>query len=213
MAREIPTLPGEQRQHLGSKDAHLLRKAGRIPAVIYGHQQDPLHVSLDAKKVSELVEHHAHLVKVNLDAGTEQCLLKELQWDYLGSSLIHVDLERVSADERVTVSVGIEVTGEAVGLKEAGAFLEQPTAELEIECLATDIPELITVDVSELKVGETLTVADLKLPEGVKATADPDMVIAAVHMAAAEEEEAEVAAGTEEPEVIGRKPGEEGEEA
>jgi large subunit ribosomal protein L25 len=214
--QQIPQIPVQNRPALGTRATVRLRQGGQLPAVIYGHGQDPVHVAVDAKAMSDLLQHHARLIEAVTDGQGQACLVKDVQWDHLGSQIIHVDLARVDLDESVTVEVGLEFVGEPKGIKEAGAFMEHPTTAIEVECRAGNIPESIRVDVSGLAVGDTLTVEDLTLPEGVKAVSDPDTVVAAIHVAVEEEEAvpeaAEGEAATAEPEVIGRKPGEEGEE-
>jgi large subunit ribosomal protein L25 len=215
MAHDIPTIDARQRPRLGTRATQRVRAEGRLPAVIYGHKQDPVHVSLDYKQAVALLLDRAHLLKVSHDGQTESCLVKEVQWDSLGGRVAHVDLERVDLTETVTVEVEVELVGEAVGLKEAGAFIEHPNTSVEISCEAGSIPEVLMLDVSALGVGDALTVADLPLPAGVKAVSDPDTVLAVVHMSRAEDElEAAPAAGAAEPELVGRKDGdEEAEEA
>lgn len=206
MAHDIPTLEARKRTAVGTRAARRERKEGRLPAVIYGHKQDALHVSLDQRQATSLLVSRAHLLNVQHDGQTESCLVKEVQWDGLGNSISHVDLERVDLSETVTVEIEVELKGEAVGLKEAGAFLEQPNTTVEVECTAGNIPEGFTLDVSALGVGDALTVADLPLPEGVTAVSDSEMVLAVIHMAKAEEEPVAVE-GEEgaEPELVGRE--------
>lgn len=203
---QMTTIEVQGRDQTGSRPTARLRAAGRLPVVIYGHKQDPLHVSVDRKQFTDLLHRHAHLVEVSIDSATEPCLIKDVQWDHLGSQIIHVDLTRVDLTERVTVSVQIEMVGEAAGLKEAGALLERPLSEIEVECEAANIPASIRVDVSALEVGQSMSVADIQLPEGVSPATDLDTVIAAIRVLAEEPEEEPVADTVEgEPEVIGGK--------
>lgn len=203
--REIPKIKVENRTVLGSRYSHRLRKTGKLPAVIYGHHQDPIHVSVDGDELHDLLHKNTHLLEVLIGSKSEPCLVRDVQWNHLGSEILHVDLARVDLTERVHVEVEIELTGEAVGLKEAGAFLEQQLTMLEIECLATEIPDKIKVDVSELKVDEAVTVAHVKLPEGVTTKEDPETIIAAIHIIAEEVAAPVAAEGAAEPEVIGKK--------
>jgi large subunit ribosomal protein L25 len=203
--REIPQIKVASRDRLGKRYSMRLRKDGRLPAVVYGHGQDPVHVSADAKEVRTLLHANTHLLNVVLDAKTEPCLIKDVQWDHLGSTIVHVDLARVDLTEKVRVEVEIVITGEAIGLKETGTILETFLQQLEVECLATDIPENIKVDVSHLGVDEEVTVGQIKLPEGVVTTEDPETVVAAVHVLAEEVEPVAAEGTTVEPEVIGKK--------
>lgn len=204
----IPQVQAETRTQLGSTAAKKLRTAGRLPAVVYGHGIDPAHITLDADAFNEVIEHHAHMLEVSVDGKPESCLIKEVQWNYLGSEIIHVDLARVDLTETVTVEIEIELVGDPIGLKEGGAYLDQPHSSIEIECQAGNIPENIKLDVSSLKIGDVLSVEDLQLPEGVTAITEPHITLASVQevteMPDEEEEEGLVAEGAE-PEVIGAK--------
>jgi len=207
---KLPKIEVNVRDHVGSRYAARLRGAGQLPAVIYGHKQEPIHVSLDQKHFSDLLHQHTHLLEVTIDSEPQPCLIKDVQWNHLGSEVLHVDLTRVDLTERVTVNIGLELTGEAVGLKEGGALLEHPLSELEIECLAASIPDSIRVDVSDLTVGATVTVGDIELPPGVTAVANPETVIASIRVLAEQPEEEPVIETAEgEPEIIGKKAEEE----
>jgi large subunit ribosomal protein L25 len=203
--REIPKFAGKVREHVGSRFAARERKAGRLPVVIYGHNQAPVFVTADHKELTTLLHKHAHLVQVDVGGIIETCIVKELQWDYLSTTILHVDLARVDLNQKVRISVALEFYGEAIGLKAGSSFLDHPLNEVEVECVATDIPGSIRVDVSNLNVGEEITVKDIKLPEGVKAVTSADHVVAAVRVIL-EEKTVEGAAGGAEPEVIGKKP-------
>jgi large subunit ribosomal protein L25 len=142
-------------------------------------------------------------------------LVRDVQWDHLGKEIIHLDFCRVDANERVTTTVPITITGSAPGLHEGG-MLELPVHTLSIECLVTQIPDAIRVDVSELHIGGMIHVRDLKLPEGVTVEDDADQVVAHLVLRKVEAEPAPAAAvegATAEPEVIGRKEKKEEEEA
>lgn len=213
--QEIQKIEVAARERLGSRYAARLRKSGRLPAVIYGHQQEPLHVSMDRRQLTDLLRRNTHVLEVQIDAKAEPCLIKDVQWDHLGSQIVHVDLARVDLNETVEVEVELEFYGEAIGLKEVGAIMEHPYTNIEISCRVLDIPEKIRVDVSGMKVDEPLTAGDLKLPEGIKCTFDPDTIIAVVRVVSEEEVAPVVAVEGEpaEPEVIGRPKAEEDAEA
>lgn len=202
---QIPQIEGRARNHLGTRHTAHVRASGQLPAVIYGHNQEPAHVSFDQKQLTDLLHHHAHLIEVKIDAHKEPCLVKDVQWDHLGSKILHIDLARVDLTERVTVEVDLELVGEAIGLKEAGAFLQHSMDEIEVSCLASQIPDRIRVDVSGLGVGESLTIADLKLPSGVSPTDDPETTIASIQIVEEEPEAEVVEAVAAEPEVIKKK--------
>jgi large subunit ribosomal protein L25 len=198
------------RSELGSRANKRLRDSGQIPGVIYGHKEAVVPVTLPRKEVANHLSHGAHIFDLSLDGKSEKVLVKEVQYDHLGIEVIHVDFARVSADERVEVTVPLELKGEPAGESEGGV-LQQIVAELEIECLVTDIPSVIVHNVSEMKLDDVLHIKELKLPPGVKALQDEDLVVAQVKTIE-EEAPAEAAAeGAAEPEVIGRK-ADEGEE-
>jgi large subunit ribosomal protein L25 len=203
----------QKRQERGTRKAKALRAHGRIPAVIYGHKEQTVSLSLSAEELGAAIRHGARVVDLKTEQGVEKALIRELQWDHLGKELLHVDFERVSADERIEVPVRVELKGVAPGVT-AGGVLDQPIHSLTVECLPGNIPESIRVNINELQIDGAIHVRDLTLPEGVKIVGDPDAIIVHVVAPAAEKEEAVVeAAESAKPEVIGRpKEEEEGEE-
>src|SRR5207244_1555534 len=140
--------------------------------------------------------------------------IRDVQWDHLGKELLHVDFARVALDERIVVTVPLEIRGTAPGVT-AGGVLDQPIHTLSIECLAISIPNSIRVNVGELQLGAAIHVRDLVLPPDVKAMSDPDAIVVHVTLPAAEPEPvaAPEAAEKAEPEVITQKKAEEAEEA
>src|SRR5688500_13840317 len=211
MAKQGAQLTAQPRSALGSRANKRLRGQGLVPGVIYGHKEAVVPVSLPKKELATHIDRGAHLFDVALDGKSEKVLIKEVQYDHLGIELVHVDFARVSLDEKVEVTVPLELKGTPKGEADGGV-LQQIIAELEVECLVTDIPDRIIHNVSEMAIDDVLHIKDLKLPAGVRATQDEDQIVAAVRVIE-EEAPAEVAeaAGAAEPEVIGRKP-EEGEE-
>ncbi len=200
----------EVRSERGTREARRLRREGKVPAVLYGHGEKAVSLLVGGEELTNAVRRHTRLV--DLRGGvTDSALIRELQWDPFGLEVLHVDFTRVSADERIEVKVSIELKGNAPGTHEGGV-LEHLIHDLEIECLATTIPERIIVRVNTLKVGDKITVAELQVPEGVKVLADAeDVVVQCVE--AAQEAEAELAGEAAEPEVIGKKPEDEEGEA
>lgn len=207
--QQLLKINAQTRPNLGTRSTAKMRGQGRLPAVVYGHKQDPAHISFDQKEVTDLLHQHAHLIEVVVDSKTEPCLIKDVQWDHLGSNILHVDLARVDLTEQVTVEVDLVLTGEPVGLKESGSFLQHGSDQLEVSCLASQIPSQIKVDISGLGVGDQITVGNLKLPTGVTATSDGETVIASIQIVAEEAEPIEGEAAAGEPEVIGKKEAEE----
>jgi large subunit ribosomal protein L25 len=194
------------RNESGSQAARKLRRKGLVPAVLYGHKEATVHLSLNLEEFTKALRHGARVVDLKTDGGKdEKALIRDLQWDHLGKSLLHIDFARVSLDERIHVTVRVELRGIAPGVN-AGGVLDQPLHELEIECLAISIPETIRVNIAELQMGGVIHVKDLTLPEGVTTDADPDAIVVHVTLPAAETEPGAIpeAGGSAEPEVIGK---------
>jgi large subunit ribosomal protein L25 len=203
MAHETPTIKAAPRTTSGSRDSRQLREAGRLPGVIYGHKTDPVSVSLDEDEILQHVSHGTHVIEVAVDGGkTETCLVKDLQFGYLGDNVIHVDFARVNLDEEVTVHVHINYTGEPEMAKKPGAILSQDLTELTVRCKVNAIPDEIKVDLRPFE--GNVMVGDIELPPGVVATHDPATPIvhvSFVHKEEAAGEEVQVEGGAE-PEVI-----------
>lgn len=205
MADEL--LIGQERKEIGTGASRRLRKQGRIPAVIYGHGEGTTAISLDAEEVHSILRHGVRVLDLDQAGARQKVLVKDVQWDAIGLEVLHVDLNRVSADERIRIEVNIELRGTAAGVN-AGGSLDQHLHSLQIECPVISVPESIRVGVAELQIGQVIHVRDLKLPEGVTALADPDEVVVQVNEPKVLVEEEAVpgaAPGTAEPEVIGRQ--------
>jgi large subunit ribosomal protein L25 len=203
MAVQTANVTAKPRSELGSRANKRLRDAGFIPGVIYGHKEAVVPVTLPKKEVVGHLEHGAHLFDLSLDGRSEKVLVKEVQYDHLGMEVLHVDFARVSLDEKVEITVPLELKGTPKGEAD-GAVLQQFITDLEIECLVTDIPHAIVHNVTEMEKDSELHIKDLKLPQGVRVMQDEDLLVAAVREVQ-EEAPAEAAEGTAEPEVIGRK--------
>jgi large subunit ribosomal protein L25 len=207
----------QPRQGRGSHKAAKLRRQGLVPAVVYGHKEATVPVAVSNEELHKAVRHGARVLDLKSGGKTEKVLIRELQWDHLGHEILHVDFPRISADERIHVTVPIELRGTAPGTTATagGGVLDQPLHTVPIECLAVNIPESIRVNIGELQIGQAIHVKDLHLPEGVKVLADPDAIVVQVKAPAAEPEPtAAPAAEMAEPERIGRqKPAEEEEGA
>lgn len=207
MAQQIPA---ELRQPGGKRSNRRLRARGKVPAVLYGHKMSNVCLALPADALAAAIRHSARLIQLT-GAVNEQAFIKELQWDTWGKEILHVDLTRVSAHERVQAEVPVVLRGDAPGVK-AGGRLVQHIHSVEIECPVDAIPERLVINIGQLEIGQFLCVKDLNLPEGAKVLANPEEVVVICHAPAAEEEEAAapaVEAGEVEPEVIGRKKAEE----
>lgn len=200
------SVTAQSRTQLGSRANKRLRDQGLLPGVVYGHKEAVLPITLPKKEVVGHLEHGTHLFDLNLNGKSEKVLVKEVQYDHLGLEVIHVDFARVSLDEKVEVTVPLELKGTPKG-ESQGAKLQQIVADLEIECLVTEIPDAIRHNVSDLEKDAVLHVRDLKLPPGVKVLLDGEVILATVREIV--EHAATEAAAPAEPEVIGKKKDEE----
>ncbi|MDE0890476.1 MAG: 50S ribosomal protein L25 [Phycisphaerales bacterium] len=188
MNHETPTLVASKRERLGTRYAQRLRKTGQLPAVIYGHGADPISVSVDGKKTLAHLHHGQHVFNLEIEGeGTETCLVKDLQFGFLGDNVIHLDLTRVNLDERVKILVHLDLHGELKTANDPGAIVMHDYAEIEVECAVRDIPESIRVDLEEYE--SSINVGELKLPEGMVAITPADTNIIHVQIAAEEPEE------------------------
>jgi large subunit ribosomal protein L25 len=211
MAVQTVELKATPRTGIGSRAVKRLRDAGQVPGVLYGHKQAVVPFTVDKHDLAAVLNRHAHVVDLMLETGTEKVLVKDVQYDHLGDEVIHIDLTRVSLDERVEVTIPIELKGTPKGEADGGV-LQQIISEIEVECLVLEIPELIRHNVSDMALDAVLHVKDLQVPAGVKLLRDPEAIVAQVKEIKEEVSAAE--AVTAEPEIIGRKAGEEeGEEA
>jgi len=198
MAQELIV---ELRQNRGRHHNRRLRKAGRIPGVLYGHGKENFSLAVPAESLSALVQRGNRLVTL-CGAVNESAFIRDVQWDVWGMHVLHVDFTRISEHEKVKVQIAVEIRGEAPGVREGGV-VEQLIHQVEIECPASAIPEKVLVNINQLKLHDSITVAHLGLPEGAVVLGDPAAVV--VHcvepVEVPEVEVVEAAAG--EPEVIG----------
>jgi large subunit ribosomal protein L25 len=220
---EVMTLDAEVRTVHGTQNAKRIRRGDvrknvppKVPGVIYGHKEKVISLNVNSEDLWRIVRHNARVVDLKLDGKTEKCLIKELQWDALGKEILHVDFNRVSVDERIRVTVPLQLRGTAPGVN-AGGVLNQGLHTLDIECLAIAVPDAIRVNVHELQLDQAIHVRELHPPEGVKVLSDPEAIVVQCAKPL-EEAPAPVAGappaveGPAEPEVIGRKVAEEKEE-
>lgn len=199
VAIDVQARDAQKNKGTGSRVSRRLRASGRIPAILYGHKEAPVPISLSRDDVWMMIKKAHHLAELRLSGQTQMALVREIQWDHLGKEIIHLDFFRVSAGEKVTTTVPIELHGTAPGIAEGG-LVEQPRHEISVTAAATKIPDAIRIEMGDLHLNQSVHIRDLKLPEGVSTDDDPDLVLvhilskAAVAAAAAptpEEEEAE----------------------
>ena len=202
--------------------AKALRAAGRIPAVVYGRQVTPQNIEVNAKEMEDLIHHSVSenlLVDLTIkdDARPKRlALVQEVQHYALTGKVLHVDFHEVAENEKVTILVPVETSGEAEGVKTDGGVLEHVLFKIKVRGLPKDLPEVITVDVSHLKIGQAIHLGDIKAPENTEILGDKHISVISVAAPRTEEEEAaELAAAAEavpgEVEMIKEKK-EEGEE-
>lgn len=198
------TLKVEKRENRGKRHAKRLRQSGSVPAVLYGHGEESISLSVRADQVAAALRHGSRMVDLSGDIN-ESALIRELQWDTYGVDVLHVDFTRVSKDERIEVRVSVDLRGEAPGVR-AGGVIEHLLHEVEIECLASAIPDKLHVNINHLELPGAITAKELTLPEGAKLLGvDADeVVVQCVEPTAEVETDADAGAGAE-PEVIGRK--------
>ncbi len=173
-----------------------LRGSGRVPAIIYGRQAKPQNLEVSAKEFGDLIHHSVSenlLVDLSIenDARAKRlALVQEIQHYPLDGKVLHVDFHEVAENEKVTVNVPVETTGEAAGVKNSGGVLEHVLFKLKVRSLPKDLPEQIVVDVSHLELGKAIHIGEIKLPEGVEILGDKNIPVIAVAMPRTEEEEA-----------------------
>jgi len=200
---EQAVLRYQTRPSAGTRASRRLRDRGCIPVVIYGHGEPPELISVDRHDLEVELIHGQRTLALDRDGSTVRYLIKEVQYDHLGIRPLHVDLMRVDLDERVTVSVALELRGVPRGVSEGGV-LEQTLSELEVECLALEIPDTLHPLVTHMGVGDVLYARDVALPAGVTLVTPPDERVATVRMLAEEVAVEAPAEGPAEPELIGR---------
>lgn len=208
-------LATEPRTATGSRASQKLRKKGLLPGIIYGHKEAVVAVAVNAKELHRaIVVQHARVLDLTVGGKTETVLIKDLQWDHLGSEMVHVDFARISKDEKVKVTIPVKLKNAPKSM--GGGVLDQPFHQLHIECLATAIPDDITIDITNLTLGQPIHVKELTLPEGVKVLESPEVVVVQLKLPGVEAAAAPVvaAAAATGPEVIKKEPkkGEEEEE-
>jgi len=186
------TLEVSRREGVGKGVATKLRAQGKIPAVVYGGHKEPVAITVDRKAVVDLIQKSDHgirsifLLKM---AGSDQqrhAMIKDTQMDPISRRMTHIDFVRVVMDEMVRLTVPVHTTGIPAGVKEGG-IIDFQVRDLHIECLPSDIPDSIDIDISSLALHQSFRVSDLKLPQGVKVHDDPERVVVGVTHARVEE--------------------------
>jgi large subunit ribosomal protein L25 len=172
----VVTLKAQARPGSGSRAAIKLRKSGFVPGVVYGHKQANAQVAVNADELDRAIRVlHARVIDLEIDGKAETVLIRELQWDYLGKQMIHVDFERKDRAELVRVTVPVELRNapKATG----GGVLDQPLHTLHVECPLGSIPEAIRIDLTNLTLGHPIHVKELTLPPNVRVLEVPEAVV------------------------------------
>ena len=152
----------QQRPDIHKSVNKQLRKEEKIPAVYYFHRENPVPLSVDLKELRSIIHSNAHIIELHMGDKKHICILKDLQHDPVTDEIIHADFMGITLKEDITVNVSIVVEGSAIGVRDFGGVLAQHLWEIEVKCKATNIPDNFTVNVSELNIGDSIFVSDLK---------------------------------------------------
>jgi large subunit ribosomal protein L25 len=201
MADQV-ALRAEPRQTGLKGELRRLRREGKVPGVLYGKQQEPRAIQIAARELEHALHQHGQSALLDLTVNGERAtaVIKEVQHDPITGRLSHLGLQRVSLEDTISAHVPLVFTGDTTALTDEGGVIEHPASEVTVSCRADHLPESITVDISGLRRGDSLRVADLTPPEGVTITTNPEQVVAATSVsAAARQEAADEAAAAEAP--------------
>ena len=195
-------LTAEPREDVGRGASRRLRRTGKVPGIIYGSNKSPTAISLNHDDVIHHLEQEAfysHILTVSIGKEKQKVVLKDLQRHPYKAQLLHIDLQRISESEKLTMRVPIHFLNEdkCVGVKQSGGVISHIMSEIEISCLPKDLPEFIEIDLANLDVGDAIHLGDLQLPEGVASYAlehggDATAPIVSVHIPKVVEEEEEI---------------------
>lgn len=208
MAKQVK-LTAEPRSALGRSAVRKLKAIGAIPAIIYGAKQKPEALQVSRRDISAMLSHASGeniLVELEVKGSTNRlALVQEVQHAPVSGDVLHIDFHAVSMDEVIEADVPIEPIGTANGVKNFGGLLEQSLRSLSIECLPRDLPDVITVDVSHLEIGNAIHVREIQLPAGVTTRMPADLTVISVLAPTVEEEPVVAADAPTGPEVIKEK--------
>ncbi len=206
MAEKV-VVKAEKREGRGKNDSRRLRVNGKIPISIYGGGGETVAAVVELKELAAILRSDSGQNTIftidMVGEGTNDVIFHDRQIDALKGRLVHADLRRLAKGEKIEVTVAIHLIGEAVGLKEEGAVLNQQLREIKVLCEPSKIPEFLEVDVEELNTGESIHVSDLKIGEGIEVLESPEAVVVSIVVVKEEELEPQLDAPAE-PEVIGK---------
>ena len=209
------------RKEIGSRKIRRIKNEDCVPAIVYGGKKEPTAVKVNRRIYEGIMRHHqgqSVIFNLNVLEGDKKLrdyavILREEQHDPVSDQVLHIDFQRISLTEEIEVKVPVEHRGDAIGIKQEGGSLDQPLHELDVICLPTNIPQKIVVEVSALKIGDSIYVRDLVLPKGVRTKHDPNSMVFHVVPPMKEILPMEAEAGPTEPEVLKEKKKEEPEAA
>ncbi|MDP8262106.1 MAG: 50S ribosomal protein L25/general stress protein Ctc [Candidatus Ancaeobacter aquaticus] len=190
-----------------------MRYEGLVPAIVYGQGKDPVMIQLNEREFAKVMRQSGSenlIIRLAIEGAEAEkekdVILQEVQRHPIAETILHVDFHEISLKDKIKVNVPIHETGDAVGVEKSGGVLEHGLREIEVECLPTEIPEKIDIDISALEIGQALYVKDLPVTENVVVLTDPELPVFSVSAPKAEEEEKPAEEGeTAEPEVIREK--------
>ncbi len=200
------TIAAETRTKTGTTDARRLRRNGRIPANIFGHQREPIAVSIEVDAFRPVLATGHKVVDLQIEGRSQKALVRDVHWDTFSTEVQHIDFQRVDATERMVVEVPVELRGTPQGVIDGGV-LDQQLHTLEVEATASSLPEKIEIRVNDLNIGDSIHVSDITdLPEGVTLQTPAELLVVQVNEAVEIEEEEETGEeGIAQPELVGRK--------
>jgi large subunit ribosomal protein L25 len=213
MADQV-NLNAEKREGIGSAESGRLRRAGKIPGVVYGASQDSYAVQVDGNTIKDILRNSASqqiLVNLQIEGAKEAnklALIQDIQHHKISGDILHVDFNAVQEDSEIHARVPIELTGDPIGIKQGGV-LDTLLHDIEIHCLPKDLPETLQFDVTDLGIGDSLSIGSAEFPEGVSASLEDDVLIAIVNETRASMSEG----GEDEAEDTGEESAEEGEKS
>lgn len=204
------SLSATLRSDSGKGAARKLRRAGSVPAVIYGHKREPMSLSVPTRELERLLERVAAettVVELSIDGKVSRTLIREIQKHPFKKQLVHIDFQELVAGEQITVNVPLVIVGTSIGVRSFAGILDQTMRELEVTVDPSAIPNHIDVDVTALNIGDSIHVRDLKIPAGVTVLTDTDasVVVVAAPKVNATDAAADAAAAAAEPEVLRAK--------
>ncbi len=199
-------LIASKREKLGTIASNKLRKEGLVPGTVYGLSKDPVAISTSLETITGHVFGGHKVLDCEIDGGTEVTIIKDIQWDTFGIRIEHFDLLRIDPDKKITVDVELLLRGNSEGVASGGNLI-QNLRSVTLECLAVNVPDKIKVRINEVKIGDSILVSDLDVPEGVTfVTPESETVLHIVEPSEIEDEDLEAGdGGPAEPELIGRK--------